>query len=63
MIQTIILFGAVLLVIFGIFSYITNVLKIIHNSFSIITGDAHKSCFIEVLLITIGLTYIIWYCN
>ena len=63
MIQTIFLFIAVLLVVFGILGYVTNIVKIINNSFSIISGDAHSNFIGELILITIGLTYIIWYCN
>lgn len=63
MLQTIFLFIAVFLLILGIFGYITNILKIIHNSFSIITGDTHGNFIGELILITIGLTYIIWYYN
>ena len=57
MIQTIILFIAVLIFIYGIMSTIMNVLKFATNT------KLYGNLVIETILITIGLTYILWYCN
>jgi len=57
MIQTIILFIAVLIFIYSIISILTNIVKYTLNL------KAKDNFIIEIIFITIGLTYILWYCN
>lgn len=56
MIQTIILFIAVFLFICGIVGIINKIIDTILNS------NINKLIF-NIIIITIGLTYILWYCN
>ena len=56
MIQTIILFIAVFLFICGIIGIINKIVDTVLN------GNTNKLLF-NLIIITIGLTYIIWYCN
>jgi hypothetical protein len=56
MVKTIILFIAVFLFIFGIIGLINKIVDTILNG--------HKNTLLfNLIVITIGLTYIIWYCN
>ena len=57
MVQTIILFIAVFLFIYSIVSILVNTVKFIMNFKSRINFIT------EIIMITIGLTYILWYCN
>lgn len=56
MIQTIILFIAVFLFIYGITCIITNIINVIYN-------EGSTNLVSRVIITTIGLTYILWYCN
>ena len=56
MIQTIILFIAVFLFMYGITCIITNIV-------SSIIGWKDSNLLPRIIIATIGLTYILWYCN
>ena len=56
MIEIIILFIAVFLFIYGITCIITNILNAIYN------GEK-TDLFIRIMIASVGLTYILWYCN
>ena len=56
MIQTIILFIAVLLFVYGVTSIITNIISSIHDW-------KDSNLLPRVIITAIGLTYILWYCN
>ena len=56
MIQTIILFVAVFLFIYGITCIVTNIINVIYN-------DGRTNIVPRIIIATIGLTYILWYCN
>ena len=56
MIQTIFLFIAVFLFIYGITCIITNIINSLHSW-------KNSNLIPRVIITTIGLTYILWYCN
>lgn len=57
MIKTIILFIAIFIFIYSIISILVNTVKFIMNI------EATTYFITEIITISIGLTYIIWYCN
>ena len=64
MIQTIILFIAVLLLSFCIYSVIIDIIKAIYNINKNYKFDDKDNYYVVITIITaICLTYILWYCN